>query len=226
MRKIFYASALFVAAIAVGCGNNQKPAADANGVTDSLEQMDTTGVAASVSESEVKENIASGINNLKTMIENKSASDFTAKLTEVQNNIQQLVQKDPEAAKQYVAQLQEFLKQNSASIKTYAGEQANGLVNALVNTPAPSIVDALSKGNSDIDKLSSDVQKAADDINKAKEDISRAKEEGKKALDEAVQAKKEEVRNQVQNAVDSKKQEAAKAIDKGVSDLKSKMGLQ
>ena len=111
MRKIFYASALFVAAIAVGCGNNQKPAADANGVTDSLEQMDTTGVAASVSESEVKENIASGINNLKTMIENKSASDFTAKLTEVQNNIQQLVQKDPEAAKQYVAQLQEFLKQ-------------------------------------------------------------------------------------------------------------------
>ena len=188
--------------------------------------MDTTGVAASVSESEVKENIASGINNLKTMIENKSASDFTAKLTEVQNNIQQLVQKDPEAAKQYVAQLQEFLKQNSASIKTYAGEQANGLVNALVNTPAQSIVDALSKGNSDIDKLSSDVQKAADDINKAKEDISRAKEEGKKALDEAAQAKKEEVRNQVQNAVDSKKQEAAKAIDKGVSDLKSKMGLQ
>ena len=226
MRKIFYASALFVAAIAVGCGNNQKQAADANGVTDSLEQMDTTGVAASVSESEVKENIASGINNLKTMIENKSASDFTAKLTEVQNNIQQLVQKDPEAAKQYVAQLQEFLKQNSASIKTYAGEQANGLVNALVNTPAQSIVDALSKGNSDIDKLSSDVQKAADDINKAKEDISRAKEEGKKALDEAAQAKKEEVRNQVQNAVDSKKQEAAKAIDKGVSDLKSKMGLQ
>ena len=226
MRKIFYASALFVAAIAVGCGNNQKPAAGANGVTDSLEQMDTTGVAASVSESEVKENIASGINNLKTMIENKSASDFTAKLTEVQNNIQQLVQKDPEAAKQYVAQLQEFLKQNSASIKTYAGEQANGLVNALVNTPAQSIVDALSKGNSDIDKLSSDVQKAADDINKAKEDISRAKEEGKKALDEAAQAKKEEVRNQVQNAVDSKKQEAAKAIDKGVSDLKSKMGLQ
>ena len=225
MRKIFYASALFVAAIAVGCGNNQKPAADANGVTDSLEQMDTTGVAASVSESEVKENIASGI-NLKTMIENKSASDFAAKLTEVQNNIQQLVQKDPEAAKQYVAQLQEFLKQNSASIKTYAGEQANGLVNALVNTPAQSIVDALSKGNSDIDKLSSDVQKAADDINKAKEDISRAKEEGKKALDEAAQAKKEEVRNQVQNAVDSKKQEAAKAIDKGVSDLKSKMGLQ
>ena len=68
MRKIFYASALFVAAIAVGCGNNQKPAADANGVTDSLEQMDTTGVAASVSESEVKENIASGINNLKTTI--------------------------------------------------------------------------------------------------------------------------------------------------------------
>ena len=226
MRKIFYASAFFVAAIAVGCGNNQKPAADANCVTDSLEQMDTTGVAASVSESEVKENIASGINNLKTMIENKSASDFTAKLTEVQNNIQQLVQKDPEAAKQYVAQLQEFLKQNSASIKTYAGEQANGLVNALVNTPAQSIVDALSKGNSDIDKLSSDVQKAADDINKAKEDISRAKEEGKKALDEAAQAKKEEVRNQVQNAVDSKKQEAAKAIDKGVSDLKSKMGLQ
>ena len=45
-------------------------------------------------------------------------------------------------------------------------------------------------------------------------------------MDEAAQAKKEEVRNQVQNAVDSKKQEAAKAIDKGVSDLKSKMGLQ
>jgi len=106
------------------------------------------------------------VENLKSQIEAGDASGLQATLTSAQAKITELVAKDPEAAKTYVAKVQEFVKENQEKIVSLVGDNAvaQGLVNTLVNTPAETVISTLTAGQGVIDNAQQQAENLKDSI--------------------------------------------------------------
>ena len=118
MKKIVLA-VMAVAAIGftASCGNKtqQADAVDSVAIVDSL-----AGEAANAT-----------ISALTEQLEAKDANKLQETLATIKEKIASLIKENPEVAKEYVAKVQSFLKENADKIKEVAGE--NGAIAAAVS---------------------------------------------------------------------------------------------
>ncbi len=200
MKKIFMFAIAAVAISFASCGNKTNNEAGA---------ADSAAVAVEGAQTEAQ-NV---IEQLKEKIEAKDASAIQNILTKVQ----EYVKANPETAKEYLTKVQEFVKENAEKIKAAVGDNAivNGLVTTLTTTSADDVVNKFVEIGTDAKAVIDDTQKA----------IENAPQEMKDAANKAVEDTKTKLNEKANEQVDKAKDATNKAIDKGVSDVKGKLGL-
>lgn len=167
MKKVMF---MMMTAAVIGlasCGNKTQQAVPAD--TDSLAVADST-IAASDVEAAVNQATA----QLTEQIEAKDANKLQQAIEAVQAKVAEILKENPDAAKEYVSQIQIFLKENADKIKAVAGDNAaiQAAVNALTAAPADAIINGLSSavgGAQDAAKEKADeaINEAADQAKKA-----------------------------------------------------------
>ena len=193
MKKIILA-VMAVAAIGfTSCGNK----------TQQGEATDSTAVAVNTADEEADGAIAM----LSANLEANDASKFQEALEAVKAKIAEFIKSDPEAAKQYVARIQGFLKENADKIKSVVGD------NAAVAAAVSSIADI--EPAKIVDGVLEKVGDAATDVKDAAVDAANQK------VDEAKQAATDKA-NEVKDAT---KEKASGAIDDAANAAKKGLGL-
>lgn len=173
----------------------------------------------SCSESTQKgDDVAAMVENLKTQLEAGDASALQGALQSAQEKIGELVAKDPETAKTYVAKVQEFLKANSEKVVALVGdnEMAKGIVTTLVNTPADVVVSALAGGQTLADQAKEASKEAAKN---AAEQLQQSADSAQDAISKAVEEKANEM-------VEDAKQKMNEKINEGAEELLKGAGLK
>lgn len=188
MRKILFAVMAMIAIGFTSCGNKAQQG----------ETVDSTAAAINTADEEADAAIAMLSANLET----NDASKFQQALDAVKEKIAEFIKTDPEAAKQYVAKVQGFLKENADKIKSVVGENAtvaaavaaitevepdavvNGLLEKVGDAATGAKDAAVDAANEKIDEA----KKAAED--KANEVKDAAKEKASGAIDDAANAAK------------------------------------
>ena len=180
MKKLLF-TVMAVAAIGfTSCGNK----------TQQTEAADGTEVVVNADDAE------SIIANLKEYVETKDAAKLQEALAAVKEKIAELIKQNPEAAKEYVAKVQAYLKENAESIKAVVGENetANAAVTALTSVEPEALVNSL------LDQVSDKAEETKD----AAVDAAKQKADGVK---------------------DAAKQKANETIDNAAKDIKKGLGL-
>lgn len=183
---------------------------------------------ASCSENAKTENTDAVIEELKAQIEAGNSEGVQTALEGAQAKIAELAANDPEAAKTYVAQVQEFINENKEQILAVVGENAatQTLVNTLVDTPAETVINVLTAGQSvanTAENLKDSVEQAIN--NKAEEMKQGAEDAVKEAVDAQVDAAKKQAADKVNEATqkaNEKVNEAAEKTNKEMKDAANK----
>lgn len=183
---------------------------------------------ASCSENAKTENTDAVIEELKAQIEAGNSEGVQTALEGAQAKIAELAANDPEAAKTYVAQVQEFINENKEQILTVVGENVatQTLVNTLVDTPAETVINVLTAGQSvanTAENLKDSVEQAIN--NKAEEMKQDAEDAVKEAVDAQVDAAKKQAADKVNEATqkaNEKVNEAAEKTNKEMKDAANK----
>ena len=183
---------------------------------------------ASCSENAKTENTDAVIEELKAQIEAGDSEGVQTALEGAQAKIAELAANDPEAAKTYVAQVQEFINENKEQILTIVGEDvvAQTLVNTLVDAPAETVINVLTAGQSvanTAENLKDSVEQAIN--NKAEEMKQGAEDAVKEAVDAQVDAAKKQAADKVNEGtqkVNEKVNEAAEKTNKEMKDAANK----
>ena len=194
MKKIVLA-VMAVAAIGftTSCGNKtqQAEAVDSVAIVDSLASVAADGTISA---------LAGGLDG-------KDANKFQEALATVKEKIASLLKENPEVAKEYVAKVQTYLKENTDKIKELAGENA-AIVSAVEAVTAIEPASVVSGVLNAVDEKANEVKDAAVDA------ANQKVEEGKQAIEDKA--------NEVKDAA---KQKANDAIDNAANDVKKGLGL-
>ncbi len=210
MKKIFMMTLAAVAISLTSCGNKTNNTA-AGESTDNIEANAT-----------VKAAVENTISVLAKSMEAKDAAALQQAVEEIKQETAEFLANNPEEAKEYLTQVQAFLKENTKNIKTALGENAiaSAAVNALANTPADDIIyslnnalnakatEAAATGEAAVENAES---KAAEKVNEAAEKAARK-----------VQDKTNEARDKAVEEAKTQTREAAKQAGK---DLKKELGF-
>lgn len=190
---------IVMAAMAIGfasCGNKAQQAPADEVVADSTAAFD---VETAINEATAQ---------LSEQIEAKDANKLQQVIEAIQAKVAEILKQNPDAAKEYVTKVQDFLKENAEQIKSFVGENAaaQAAVNALTATPAETIVNGLMQA---VDGVKAAGEDAADAAKEAAEGaVNNAKQAGQDAVDAAKQKANEEIDNAANKAAD----EAKKAL--------------
>ena len=194
MKKIVLA-VMAVAAIGftTSCGNKtqQAEAVDSVAIVESLASVAADGTISA---------LAGGLDG-------KDANKFQEALATVKEKIASLLKENPEVAKEYVAKVQTYLKENADKIKELAGENA-AIVSAVEAVTAIDPASVVSGVLNAVDEKANEVKDAAVDA------ANQKVEEGKQAIEDKA--------NEVKDAA---KQKANDAIDNAANDVKKGLGL-
>jgi len=182
MKKIVF---MMMAACAIGftsCGNKTQQAP--------ADEVAADSVAAFDLETAIGEATA----QLTEQIEAKDANKLQQTIEAIQAKVAEILKQNPDAAKEYVTKVQEFLKENAEQIKAFVGDNAaaQAAVNALTATPAETIVSGL--------------MQAVDGVQAAGEAAAgAAKQAGQDAVDAAKQKANDEIDKAANDAADKAK---------------------
>ena len=193
MKKILFAVMAMVAIGMTSCGNK----------TQQGEAADSTAVEQVAGD----EDAQSTIDQLSALIKEGDATKLQEALESVKAKIAELIKQNPDAAKEYVAKVQTFLKENVDKIKGVAGDNAavQAAVSALTDADPESVVNGL-------------LQQVGETANAAADSVKGA---AKQAVDNA----KEAAKQKADDAKDAAKEKAAGAIDDAADAAKKKLGL-
>ena len=195
MKKILF-TVMAVAAIGLSsCGNKAQQAEAV--VTDSVAVA--TAAADEAAEATISE--------LSSQLEAGDVNKFQQALETVKVKVAELIKQNPEIAKQYVAKVQDFLKENADKIKGLVGD------NATVAAAVSAITDA----------------DPANMVNGLLQSVGDAATEAKDAAVDAANQKAEEAKQAAQDkadeAKDAAKQKASDAVDAAADKTKKALGL-
>ena len=193
MKKILLA-VMAVAAIGfTSCGNKtqQAEAVDSVAIVDSL----ATGAAQET------------IDALSADIEAQDAGKLQATLESIKANIAEIVKNNPEVAKEYVAKVQSFLKENADKLKAVIGDNAvaAAALSAVTEIEPESVVSGL--------------------LEQVGDAATEAKDAAVEAVNEKVDEAKQAAEEKAQEAKDAAKEKANEAIDDAAAAAKKKLGL-
>lgn len=198
MKKIVFAVMAVVAiGFATSCGNK----------TQQAETADSTEVATQSTDAEAT------LTTLAEQLNSGDASAFQTALAAVQEQIKNL---DPEVAKEYVAQVQNFLKENADKIKEVAGDNAaiTTAVSALTAVEPAQVVEGIQNALSTAGSAAAEA--ATETVN---EQVDAAKQAAQQKVDEAKQAAKDKANEKVEEAKDAANKAVNDAANKAVKGL-------
>ena len=194
MKKIVFAVMAMVAIGFTACGNKTQQAEVA---VDSTAIVDSLASAAAQTD----------IDAISALLNGGDATKLQEALAAVKEKIANLIKENPEVAKEYVAKVQDFLKENADKVKAIVGD------NAAVQTAVSAITDT----------------KPADIVNGFLNSVGDAATEAKDAAVDAANQKVEEGKQAVEDKAnevkDAAKQKANDAIDNAAKDVKKGLGL-
>ena len=204
MKKILLA-VMAVAAIGfTSCGNKtqQAEAVDSVAIVDSL-----AGAAAQAD-----------IDAISALLNGGDATKLQEALAAVKEKIATLIKENPEVAKEYVAKVQTFLKDNADKVKAVVGDNAavQTAVSAITETEPADIVNGFLTSVGD---AATEVKDAA--VDAANQQVDAAKQ----AVEDKANEVKDAADKKVQETKDAAKQKANDAIDNAAKDVKKGLGL-
>ena len=211
MKKIVLA-VMAVAAIGfTSCGNKtqQAEAVDSVAIVDSLAGAEAQGV----------------IDALSAQLEAGDASKLQEALEAAKAKIADLIKENPEVAKEYVAKVQNFLKENADKVKSVVGDNAAvaAAVSALTEVEPQSVVNGLLEQVGDAKDAAVDAAEATKDA--AAEAVNDKIEEGKAAVADKANEVKDAAQQKVEATKAAAKQKAGETVDNAAAAAKSKLGL-
>ena len=195
MKKILF-TVMAVAAIGLtSCGNKAQQA----------EAVATDSVAVATAAAD--EAAEATVSELSSQLEAGDVNKFQQALETVKVKVAELIKQNPEIAKQYVAKVQDFLKENADKIKGLVGD------NAAVAAAVSAITDA----------------DPANMVNGLLQSVGDAATEAKDAAVDAANQKAEEAKQAAQDKADemkdAAKQKASDAVDAAADKTKKALGL-
>lgn len=167
---------------------------------------------------------AAVIENLKNQLESGDASAIQTTLQDAQAKIAELVAKDPEAAKTYVTKIQDFVKENKEKITAVVGDNqaTQTLVNALIDTPAETVINTLTVGQAILDNA----QKTADGV---KDSVTQALEnkanEMQDAAQDAINEKVDEAKQKANDEINKAAEKANEKVNDAANETLKSLGL-
>ena len=205
MKKIVFAVMAMVVIGFTACGNKTQ---QSDLVVDSTAIVDSLASAAAQTD----------IDAISALLDGGDATKLQEALAAVIEKIAALIKENPEVAKEYVAKVQDFLKENADKVKSVVGDNAavQTAVSAITETTPADIVNGF---------LSS-VGDAATEAKDAAVDAANQKvEEGKQAVQDKANEINDAAKQKVQETKDAAKQKANDAIDGAAKDVKKGLGL-
>ena len=204
MKKILLA-VMAVAAIGfTSCGNKTQQAE----AVDSVAIVDSLASAAAQAD----------IDAISALLNGGDATKLQEALAAVKEKIATLIKENPEVAKEYVAKVQTFLKDNADKVKAVVGDNAavQTAVSAITETEPADIVNGFLTSVGD---AATEAKDAAGDA--ANQQVDAAKQ----AVEDKANEVKDAADKKVQEAKDAAKQKANDAIDNAAKDVKKGLGL-
>ena len=205
MKKIVFEVMAMVAIGFTACGNKTQ---QAEVVIDSAAIVDSLASAAAQTD----------IDAINALLAAGDATKLQEALAAVKEKVAALIKENPEVAKEYVAKVQDYLKENADKVKAVVGDNAavQTAVSAITETEPADIVNGF---------LSS-VGEAATEVKDAAVDAANQKvDEAKQAVQDKANEVNEAAKQKVQETKDAAKQKANDAIDNAAKDVKKGLGL-
>jgi len=206
MRKLFVLAMAAVAMSFASCGNKN------------AQQAEAADAATEVSAAEI-ENATAGLDE---QLQAGDVNKFQEALTAAQAKVAQLLQENPEVAKEYLEKVQTYLKDNAEKIKEMVGDNAvvSTAVSSLVEAPAETIISNL---QSTLGSVSDAATDKVDEVKQAGQDkIDEVKQAGQDKIDEVKQAGQQKV-DEAKQAAAEKVNEAASKTNEKVNDAADKL---
>ena len=205
MKKIVFAVMAMVAIGFTACGNKTQQAEVA---VDSAAIVDSLASAAAQKD----------IDAISALLNGGDATKLQEALTAVKEKIATLIKENPEVAKEYVAKVQDFLKENSDKVKAIVGDNvaAATALSAVTETAPADIVNGFLNT---VGEAATDAKDAAVDA------ANNAKDAAVDAANQKVDEAKKAVEDKANEAKDAAKQKANEAIDNAAKDVKKGLGL-
>jgi hypothetical protein len=194
-----------VAAIGfTSCGNKTQQAE----AVDSVAIVDSLASAAAQAD----------IDAISALLNGGDATKLQEALAAVKEKIATLIKENPEVAKEYVAKVQTFLKDNADKVKAVVGDNAavQTAVSAITETEPADIVNGFLTSVGD---AATEVKDAA--VDAANQQVDAAKQ----AVEDKANEVKDAADKKVQDTKDAAKQKANDAIDNAAKDVKKGLGL-
>ena len=179
MKKILFAVMAVFAIGFTSCGNKTQAPAD---------EVDSAAIIDSLAEEAANLSISA----LSEQIEAGDASKLQAVLETVKVKVTELIKTNPEIAKEYVAKVQNFLKENADKVKALVGDNSAvaAAVSAITDIEPENVV------NGFLQSVGEAAEAAKDSVVDAVEDakdaaVDAAKEKANEAVDAAAEKTKE-----------------------------------
>lgn len=224
MKKLFFLALAAASLTLTGCGNSPKTTEEA--ATDTTATTDSTATAEAVAPADaVTGEAAEAIAQLTEQLDKKDAGKMQTTLKAIEAKIAELAKTDPAAAKTYVEQLQNWLKENAEQVKAATGGNAtvSTAVETLTNTSTEKIVQGLASAQGALSTITDGAKTATETATKvtsAAKDAKEAVDKAKSVTSEQVQKKVDEKVNETKEAGKAKvREETGKAVEKGLKSL-------
>ncbi len=196
MKKLFFVAMAAVAMTFGSCTDNKPaPVVEPEADTTEIEVISTDSIAS--------------------VLEAADSTQLGSLLQTVQEQVENLKNVDPAKAKEYLATVQAFLKENADKIKAVVGTGTiASLVDQVTSLPEIEVPDVAAAAQEAVEGAAADVKEKA--------------EEAADGAKEAVNDKVEEVKDAAANKVDEVKNEAADkaaaAVDNAADKIKGALG--
>ena len=194
MKKILFA---VMAVVAIGftasCGNK----------TQQGEAVDSVAIIDSLSSEAAQQDIDA----ISSLFEAGDANKLQEALAAIKEKIANLVKENPELAKEYVAKVQTFLKDNADKVKALVGDNAAAAaaLSAVTDIEPASVVSGF--------------------LEKVGDAATEAKDSAVSAVNEKVDEAKQAAADKASEVKDAAKQKASDAVDAAADKTKKALGL-
>ena len=190
MKKILLAVMAVAAISFTSCGNKTQAVAE--------ETVDSAAIVDSLANEAADATIAA----LSEQIEANDANKLQEVIETIKVKVAELLKTNPEIAQEYVAKVQNFLKENADKVKAVIGDNAAAAaaIAAITDVEPQSVVNGLLES---VGQAATDVKDAAVDAANAQVDAAKAAVEEK--ANEAKDAAKEKANEAIDNAADGAK---------------------
>ena len=215
MKKMVLA-VMAVAAIGLtSCGNKtqQAEAVDSVAIVDSLAGEAAQGV----------------IDQLGAQLQAGDAGKLQEIVTAAKEKIAELLKENPEVAKEYVAKVQTYLKENADKVKEVVGENAAvaAAVTALTDIDPESVITGVLEkvGETATEAKDAAVDAATGAKDAAVDAANKQVEAGKAAIEQKANEVKDAAKKQAEETKEAAKKQANDAVDNAAKEVKKGLGL-